>query len=64
MAQYERVLCIQDTTELDFTGHPSVQGLGRLNHEYRQGMYCHATVAASESGVVLGCVDVGEAGKR
>jgi Transposase DNA-binding len=29
MAQYERVLCIQDTTELDFTGHPSAQGLGR-----------------------------------
>lgn len=57
MAQYERVLCIQDTTELDFTGHPSTQGLGRLNHEYRHGMYCHPTLAVSESGVVLGILD-------
>jgi len=54
---YNRVLCIQDTTELDFTGHPSMQGLGRLNHDYRQGMYCHPTLAVSETGVVLGVVD-------
>jgi hypothetical protein len=57
MAQYERVLCIQDTTELDFTGHPSAQGLGRLNHDYRHGMYCHPTVAVSETGVTLGVLD-------
>ena len=57
MAQYERVLCIQDTTELDFTGHPSTRGLGRLNHDYRHGMYCHPTLAVSESGVVLGVLD-------
>jgi len=50
MACYERVLCIQDTTELDFTGHPSTRGLGRLNHDYRHGMYCHPTLAVSESG--------------
>lgn len=57
MRGYNRVLCIQDTTELDFTGHPSMQGLGRLNHDYRQGMYCHPTLAVSETGVVLGVVD-------
>lgn len=57
MGHYERVLCIQDTTELDFTRHPSAQGLGRLNHEYRHGMYCHLTLAVSESGVVLGLLD-------
>ena len=39
MAQYERVLCIQDTTELDFTGHPSIQGLGRLNHALGTGWF-------------------------
>jgi hypothetical protein len=57
MQGYNRVLCIQDTTELDFTGHPETQGLGRLNHDYRQGMYCHPTLAVSETGVVLGVVD-------
>jgi hypothetical protein len=57
MADYGRVLCIQDTTELDFTGHPGTRGLGRLNHDYRQGMYCHPTLAVSESGVVLGVLD-------
>jgi hypothetical protein len=67
MAQYERVLCIQDTTELDFTRHPSTRGLGRLNHDYRHGMYCHPTVAASETGVTLGVLDAWmccSAGKR
>lgn len=57
MQGYNRALCIQDTTELDFTGHPNMQGLGRLNHDYRQGMYCHPTLAVSETGVVLGVVD-------
>jgi hypothetical protein len=57
MGSFGRVLCIQDTTELDFTGHPSMQGLGRLNHEYRHGMYCHPTLAVSETGIVLGVLD-------
>lgn len=57
MRGYNRVLCIQDTTELDFTGRANVQGLGRLNHDYRQGMYCHPTLAVSETGIVLGILD-------
>jgi hypothetical protein len=39
MANYDRVLCIQDTTELDFTGHPSPK-----DYDYRQGIYCHPTL--------------------
>ena len=35
------VLCIQDTTELDFSSQPGIAGLGRLNYEARQGMYMH-----------------------
>jgi hypothetical protein len=57
MSSFGRVLCIQDTTELDFTGHPSMQGMGRLNHEYRHGMYCHPTLAVSETSIVLGVLD-------
>jgi len=33
---HRRVLCIQDTSELDYTGKPSMQGLGPLNLEIRQ----------------------------
>lgn len=32
------VLCLQDTTELDFNGQ-QIEGLGRLNYEARVGMY-------------------------
>ena len=33
------VLCIQDTTELDFTSRPGIAGLGRLSHEAQHGLY-------------------------
>jgi hypothetical protein len=35
---HPRVLCIADTSELDYTGKPSLQGLGPLNRETRQGL--------------------------
>ena len=37
MAAHPVVLCIQDTTELDYTGK-SIEGLGPLNYENRQGL--------------------------
>jgi len=33
------VLCIQDTTELDFTTQPGIAGLGRLSDEAQHGLY-------------------------
>lgn len=57
MAQEARVLCIQDTTELDFTSQPGIAGLGRLTYERQHGMYVHPTLAVSEGGVALGVLD-------
>jgi hypothetical protein len=58
MAQEARVLCIQDTTELDFTS-PGIAGLGRLTYERQHGMYVHPTLAVGEGGVALGILDAG-----
>lgn len=38
------VLCIQDTTELDFTVQLGIAGLGRLSHEAQPGLYAHPTL--------------------
>ncbi|SFM77152.1 Transposase DNA-binding [Rugamonas rubra] len=38
MRPHPVVLCIQDTTELDFNGQETA-GLGPLNYEARRGMY-------------------------
>ncbi len=57
MAKEARALCIQDTTELDFTGRPGIEGLGRLSYERQHGMYVHPTLAVSEAGVALGVLD-------
>ena len=38
------VLCIDDTTELDFNGQ-QIEGLGRLSYDAQRGMYLHPTYA-------------------
>ena len=35
------VLCLQDTTEADFTSQPGIAGLGRLSYEAQHGLYVH-----------------------
>ncbi len=40
------VLCLQDTTELDFNGR-QMQGLGPLSYEAQRGMYVHPTYAVT-----------------
>jgi hypothetical protein len=42
-----RVLCLEDTTETDYTGNSDMQGLGPLNYENRQGLYLHPIVAVT-----------------
>lgn len=55
--QQPRVLCIQDTTELDYTGKSDIEGLGPLNYETRRGLYLHPTVAVTPERVCLGVLD-------
>jgi hypothetical protein len=56
MAAHPVVLCIQDTTELDFNGQRA-KGLGPLSYEAQRGMYVHPTYAVSTSREPLGVLD-------
>ena len=51
------VLCIQDTTELDFTSQPGIAGLGRLSYEAQHGLYAHTTLVVTPAGGALGVID-------
>ncbi|OJB03328.1 hypothetical protein BGV48_18475 [Burkholderia ubonensis] len=46
MAAQSVVLCLQDTTELDFNGRQAM-GLGPLSYEAQRGMYLHPTYAVT-----------------
>jgi len=66
-----RILLVQDTTSLDFSGHEGVEGLGRLENSHSRGLFAHSTLAVSEDGLPLGVVGQrvwvrpeGEVGKR
>lgn len=48
------MLCIQDTTELDYTPKKGIAGLGPLNYETRWGRYLHPTLAVTPERVPLG----------
>ena len=56
MSEHPVVLCIQDTTELDFNGQEA-EGLGPLNYEARRGMYLHPTYAVTPEREPLGVLD-------
>jgi hypothetical protein len=56
MGEQEVVLCIQDTTELDFNGQ-STLGLGPLSFEAQRGMYLHPTYAVTTDREPLGVLD-------
>ncbi len=56
MAVQPVVLCLQDTTELDFNGQGAF-GLGPLSYEAQRGMYLHPTYAVTPGREPLGIVD-------
>lgn len=56
MAAHPVVLCIQDTTELDFNGQQAT-GLGPLSYAPQRGMYLHPTYAISTAREPLGVLD-------
>jgi hypothetical protein len=57
MGECPRVLCIQDTSELDYSTKGDIQGLGPLNYEARQGLYLHPTLAVTPERLCLGVID-------
>jgi len=58
MGEHPRILCLEDTTEIDYTGKSDMQGLGPLNYESRQGLYLHPTFAVTPERVPLGLLHV------
>lgn len=56
MAEHPVVLCLQDTTELDFNGQ-AIAGLGPLSYEAQRGMYLHPTYAVTPAREPLGALD-------
>ena len=56
MAALPVVLCLTDTTELDFNGQ-TITGLGPLSFEAQRGMYLHPTYAVSTDREPLGLLD-------
>jgi len=50
------ILCLQDTTELDFNGQET-EGLGRLSYDAQRGMYLHPTLCITPERIPLGISD-------
>jgi hypothetical protein len=57
IAEEDVVLVVQDTTELDFTSHPT-KDTGVLNDENRFGLYDHSHLAFTPERLCLGVLDV------
>lgn len=56
MHPFPVVLCLADTTELDFNGQ-EMEGAGPLSYEVQRGMYLHATYAVTPDREPLGVID-------
>ena len=56
MRQHPVVLCLQDTTELDFNAQEAA-GLGPLSYEAQRGMYLHPTYVVTPGREPLGVID-------
>jgi hypothetical protein len=52
--QHSIVIAIQDTTELNFSHHPSKKGMGYLDNANSYGLKVHSVFCASANGVPLG----------
>jgi len=56
LSGHDVVLNIQDTTDLNFTGHTRKQGMGHLDHPAAKGLKVHSCLAVSEYGVPQGLI--------
>lgn len=57
MADEPVVLCVGDTTQLDFTPMPETDGLGPLARDYQHGLMLHPIVAVTPQRLTLGVID-------
>lgn len=57
IGQHEVVLAIQDTTELNYTSHKALSGIGYLDSFYAQGLKVHSVFTVSAQGVPLGIIE-------
>ena len=55
--QHAVVLCVEDTSELDFTSRPKTEGLGPLNYELTRGINIHPMIAVTPEGLCLGVLE-------
>lgn len=51
------VLCVQDSTEVDYPAQPGIAGVGPLSYLRQHGLYVHPTLAVTPDGVPLGVLD-------
>lgn len=51
------LLAVQDTTEFDWTHHPTTTELGPLSASSHQGLHLHSCLAVTTDGVPLGLLD-------
>lgn len=56
--QHPVVLCVEDTSELDFTSKPKTEGLGPLNYDGTHGISIHPMLAITPEGLCLGVLDL------
>jgi hypothetical protein len=57
MREFPLLLCLQDTTELNFNGQ-QIKGLGPLSYESQRGMYLHPTYVVTPNHEPLGVLDL------
>jgi hypothetical protein len=56
--QHPVVLCVEDTSELDFTSKSKVEGLGPLNYDGTRGLHIHPMLAITPERLCLGVLEL------
>jgi hypothetical protein len=57
MRAHRVVLCVSDTTEVDFSTHPRTAGLGPLSYDFQAGFLLHPVLAVTPDRLCLGVLD-------
>ena len=57
MKNYDTVLLIQDTTQLNFSGQKQKKDIGPLNRDNHRGILLHPTIAVTPDRICLGVLD-------